>query len=549
MSGGSPIASIPPGVDPSSWLQTQRQLQLAQALQGMAFTPAQNDLQQPAGGGKYYQAARVRPTLALSKLAEAMMARKGFDTALPQMAQQYQQGQQAFAPGGQTVPTGQSVITIGPQGDAAGPVPAPRTPTYTQTPQNPMNPQGLPPNVMMRLYQSDPAKYAAMIAGPESVQLGKLAGIDPQTAANASFTKQNSMDIRSGGMVRLPNGQMIRAPNLPPGYEPEFDAQGNLTGTHPSPGLIAGETQREGAVTAAKEANTPRMIPQGGGVESLGYPPTPPALRQPPTNAPPPGGKYFGSGPPTPPMPQAPPSARAPQPPAPGVQPGIWGSVPKLPIPNTPGSTTDTFHQKLLSDAAAKHEELVNKYGSEADLADARIAFNKEALGVLQGAETGPLSDELTKLRAKAQELGVPASWIPGSDSVGDTQLLKKFALRNPLLNLKPTFGGRPAASEFNVLKEEASPSPTMLKPVFARLVQLDNQQAEYTKQRAQDYGTYIEKGGDPMRYESWYANKKPLASYFAQKATPPAALDRLKQHPETLGDFKSAFGWDPTSQ
>ena len=548
MADPNSIASLPPGVDPSSWLQTQRQFQLAQALQNMALTPAQNDLQQPAGGGKYYQAARVHPTLALSKIAEALMARKGFNTALPQMAQQYNQGMQAFAPGGQTVPTGQSVVTAGPQGNEAGPVPAPRTPTYTQTPPNPMNPQGLPPNVMMRLYQSDPAKYAAMVAGPEGVQTGRLAGMDTPTAAGAIFNKQNAMELRSGGMIRLPNGQMIRAPNLPPGYEPEFDAQGNLVGTHPSPGLIAGETQREGAVTAAKEANTPRMIPQGGGVESLGYPPTPPALRPPGGIGQRPQNQYFGAGPPAPPMPQPPPSVRGPQPQA-GQGQGMWASVPKLPIPSTPGSTTDTFHQKLLTDAAAKHEELVNKYGSEADLADARIAFNKEALSVLQGAETGPLSDELTKLRAKAQELGVPASWIPGNDSVGDTQLLKKFALRNPLLNLKPTFGGRPAASEFNVLKEEASPSPTMLKPVFARLVQLDNQQAEYTKQRAEDYGTYISKGGDPMRYESWYANRKPLASYFAQKNTPAAALERLKQHPETLSDFKSAFGWDPSAQ
>lgn len=538
MADPNSIASIPPGVDPSAWLKTQRQMALAQALQGMAMTPAQNDLQQPAGGGKYYQAARVRPMLALSKLAEALMARKGFDAALPQMAQQYQQGMQAFAPGGETVPTGQSVVTSGPQGAPEGPVPAPRTPTYTQTPPNPMNPQGLPPNVMMRLYQADPAKYAAMVAGPEGVQTGRLAGMDTPTAASAIFNKQNAMELRSGGMIRLPNGQMIRAPNLPPGYEPEFDAQGNLVGTHPSPGLIPGEAQREAAVTAAKEQNTPRMIPQGGGVETLGYPPTPPALRQSPTGQAP---KYFGPAPQAPPMPQPPPSARG------APESGIWGNVPKLPIPNTPGSTSDTFHQKLLSDAAAKHEELVNKYGSEADLADARIAFNKEALSVLQGAETGPLSDELTRLRAKAQELGVPASWIPGSDSIGDTQLLKKFALRNPLLNLKPTFGGRPAASEFNVLKEEASPSPTMLKPVFARLVQLDNQQAEYTKQRAEDYGTYISKGGDPMRYESWYASRKPLAGYFAQKSTPAAALERVRKNPALLGDFKEKYGWDPT--
>jgi hypothetical protein len=552
MADPNSIASIPPGVDPSQWLQTQRQLQLSQALQSMAMTPAQNDLQQPAGGGKYYIAARVRPTLALSKLAEALMARKGFDTALPQMAQQYQQGMQAFAPGGQTVPTGQSVITSGPQGDPQGPVPAPRTPTYQQTPQNPMNPQGLPANVMLRAYQQDPTKYASMIAGPEGVQTGKLAGMDPQSAAQAVFNKQNSMDIRSGGMVRLPNGQMIRAPNLPPGYEPEFDAQGNLTGTHPSPGLIAGETQREGAVTAAKEANTPRMIPQGGGVETLGYPPTPPALRQPPTNTlgQTPQTKYFGAGPQAPPMPQPPPSARGPQsPPMQGQDQGpSWlQGVPKLAIPTTPGSTTDTFHQKLLTDAAARHSELTEKFGNEADLADQKLQYNAQAMKYLAGAETGPSSNWLTEHRANLQEWGVPDSLIPGIGKTTDTMELNKNLKQSALQGARSIFGSRMTQMEVKLQHDELSPSTSMTKDAIGSLVQQDNIKANYAKQRANDYGQYVQTGGDPMQFERYYASKRPLTRYAAQYTTPPAAIDRVTKNPALLGDFKERYGWDPT--
>jgi hypothetical protein len=517
MADPNSLAGFPPGVDPTEWLQTQRQMALAQQLQSMAMSPAQADLQQPAGGGKYYQAARVRPITALSKLAEALMARRGMDQALPKMANQYSQAVGAFAPGGQIVPTGQSAVTSGPQGAPEGPVPAPRTPTYIQTPSNPLNPGGLPATAAMRLYQN-PEAYSKYLLGPEPVQLGRIAGLDPQSAAGAAFNKQNAMELRSGGMIRLPNGQILRAPNLPPGYEPEFDGQGNLIGTHPAPGLIQGEAQREGAVTGAKEANIPREVDMGGGVKALRYPGDipavgqPPALRAPPSNAP--GApQYFKSPPPSGSMPSAPPAgSTAPQ--------ADWlKNAPKINIPNTPGQSTDAYHQKILDKAAEKHIELADKYGSEADLADQRIAFNKEALKVLQGAETGPLSDQITHLSAKAQELGIQLPWLPDQKTVENTQELKKFLLRNPLLSLKPTFGGRPAASEFQVLANEASPSPAMLKSTIQRLVELDTQQAGYVKQRATDYGLYQQHGGDPTRFESYYSNTHPFAKALDSKA------------------------------
>jgi hypothetical protein len=284
--------------------------------------------------------------------------------------------------------------------------------------------------------------------------------------------------------------------------------------------LIAGEAERKGAETAAEVANKPMEVPMGGGKEQLMYPGqvpglgAPPALRQPGMVPP----NYFPK--------QLPPAGGV-GPPAPPPQ-GPWANVPKLNIPNTPGRTSDAYTEKILGKAADKHIELADKYGQESDLADQRIAFNKEALKVLQGADTGPLSDEMTKLRAKAMELGVPASWIPKSETVENTQELKKFLLRNPLLSLKPTFGGRPAASEFAVLKEEASPSPTMLKSTIEKLIQLDSTQAQYVKQRALDYGRYHEMGGDPTRFESWYSNTTPFAKSLSnyEKAAQPTLED-----------------------
>ena len=567
MADPSTLSSIPPGVDPSDWIKTQRQLSLAQALQGMSLSPVQNDLQQPQGGGKYYQAARVGKVAALSKLADALMANKGFTGqvlpgvgdpgsggALGAMGRQYSQAQQAFQPGGQIQPTGQTAITAGPQGDAAGPVPAPRTPVFQQTPQNPRNPQGLPPDVMLRLYQSDPAKYAAMVAGPENVQTGQFAGMNRQDAAQAVFNKQNAIDLRSGGMVRLPNGQMIRAPNLPPGYEPEFDAQGNLSGTHPSPGLIAGETAREGAVTAAKEQNTPRMIPQGAGVEKLGYPPTPPALQQPQGVGQTPQNKYFGAGPQTPPMPQAPPSARTPTPQGPMKNPqtgqydnNLWPGIPKMAIPSSPGSTSDAYSEGILGASVKKHQELVDEYGKGSAQAVLSNNYLDQALKHLPAAETGPMSEWLTENRGKLIEtMPSLAPILGGTGSVTPTLELNKALVNSGLQGAKANFG-RLTQSEVMLQKDEMSPSAKMTHDAIASLIHQQQIKNGYAIQQDKDYSEWHSQGGDPNKFESQYDVRRPMTRFAAQYDTPPAALERLKQQPNLLPAFVKKYNWDPS--
>lgn len=555
MADASTFSSIPPGVDPTHWIQTQRQMMLAQALQGMALTPAQNDLQQPQGGGKYYQAARVRPTLALSKLAEALMAKKGFDSALPQMAQQYGQAMNAFAPGGQQVP-GQPLQSAAPPQDpnAQSVQPAmarPNGQSFDQTvqrsqpsvtPTNPYNPQGLPPAVMMRLYQSDPGAFAKMVAGPESVQLGKMAGYTGPQAATAAFNKSQSLDARPGGAIYLPDGRIIRNPTLPSGMEPTtYDAQGNPQGAQNIPGVVPAMAAQQGTETAAREANTPRMIPQGGGVEKLGYPPTPPALQPPGGIGQQPTNKYFGA-PPQAPMPQPPPSAKAVTPQDPWLQ-----NIPKLAVPSTPGSTTDTFHQTLLKEAATRHGELTQKFGNEADLADQKLQYNAQAMKYLAGAETGPSSNWLTEHRTNLQEWGVPAALIPGSGTVTPTLELNKNLKQSALQGARSIFGSRMTQMEVKLQHDELSPSTSMTKDAIASLLQQDSIKANYAKQRANDYNSYVTAGGNPMEFERYYASKRPLTRFASQYTTPPSAIDRVQKNPALLSDFKDKYGWDPT--
>ena len=518
----------PPGVDISDWIDAQRQQQVSDVLTQAAFSSPIP--QQPSGGGKYYVQARTSPLSIGAKMAEALMARKAFNKSATLNAQNYAKALSAFS--GPTTEQAQVAPASSREEQTVQPASGLTPPVTRQG--GPLGIPGIDPRTAMNLYMSKPEEYAKLKLGPDQVRLGTIAGMTPQGAAGAAFTKQNALEARPGGATYLPNGQVIRNPTLATGEVPIFDQQGNIVGTRLLPGHLADQAALAGAETGAKEANTPMRVPMGGGREGFMYPGqvpglgAPPALRQPPSNsagAP----QYFGP-PPTPKSPIVPPAA-TPKP----QQPDWLANAPKLTIPNTPGQSTDSYHQKILDKAADKHIELADKYGSEADLADARTAFNNEALKVLKGADTGPLSDELTKLRARALELGIPAKWIPGADTVGDTQKLKKFLLRNPLLSLKPTFGGRPAASEFQVLKEEASPSPTMLKSTIAKLVEMDTEQANYVKRRAHDYGDYHEAGGDPTRFESYYANThsfaKALDNYSkASTATPEEIAAEMKR-------------------
>jgi hypothetical protein len=565
----SGMAQIPPGVDPADWLKVQRQMQLAQGLQGFALSPAQNDLQQPAGGGKYYRAARVSPVQALSKLAAAMMANKGFQTTMPQMAQQYGQAAQAFAPGGQT--------TQGPSLQAAPPPTDPNTQSvqpalqrnpgqsFAQTvqgaqpqtsPQNPLNPMGLPGSLAFRMYLSDPNKYGELLAGtPEYRTALAAAGGDPQRAMmmlQQESAKKGAIDVRSGGMTMIPDGKggyvRMRAPNLPPGYEPDFDAQGNLVGTHPAAGLQQGEASIAGATTAAKEANTPRMIPQGGGVEQLGYPPTPPALR-PPGQA---GGNYFKPQPP-PALPSASASSAPVQRGFPTKTPGavtfdhnLWPNPPQMNIPSTPGQTTNAYQQKIIDKSAEKHEELVNKYGEASALAVQSNGFYDQALKNLPAAETGPMSHWLTENRGKLVEMAPSlAPLLGGAGTVTPTLELNKALVNAGLQGAKANFG-RITQGEVMMQKDEMSPSAKMTHDAIASLIHQQQIKNAYAIQQAKDYSEYHQANGDPLQFEAQYGVRRSIGRFSAQYDTPQAAIERLKQNPQFLSDFQARYGWNP---
>lgn len=575
--------NVPPGVPPedyASFINTQRQQMLAQALMQQAFTPP--SVQDPQAVKGLYVQPRIGAIQGLSKIAEALMGKSATNKAIQSQAQLQQQLNRAYAPGGQQTDPGTPLQAAPPGsgsnaiGDDQGVQPlvqrAPGAslaqtvqqtqPTYS--PVNPRNPMGLPADVVRQLAMSNPAAYATMLQGPESVQLGRLAGFTPQQSAGAQFAKNTAIDVRPGSTVIDPvTGRHMVGADPSKGEYYVTDDQGRVTAM-PITNDATLQAWRQGLSTAATQANTPREIPMGGGVTRLGYPPTPPALQgaQPPPGAQPAPAGAQAAAPPAaappaaaaaPPQPAAiprPAAAPPPQgPPSPATADArLWNSVPKLQVPSTPGQTSDAYTMANLQAAAAKKAELGTQYGQEARLADQQLQYNARAAQVLPNAEVGPMSEWLTSNRQRLIQAGVPESLIPSSGTITPTLELNKYLKNAALQGARSIYGNRMTQNEVELQTNEMSPSTHMTASAIGSLIQQNNIQSQYQKQRAADFNTYVnQRGGDPQQFETWYDQHRPLTRYASQAQTPPAAVQRLQQNPSLLPDFKAKYGWDPT--
>jgi hypothetical protein len=538
-------SGLPPPIDPAqtpAWLEAQRKQMLASMLMGSL----QQSQQTPAN----WDSMKVVPHRGLMQnlapLVTALMAGKAQKSALDATAAYYNpQPQQPQTPA--QPDSGQTFS--GPTGpiDAPGQQQPPQSRgLLPQAPQNPLIPPGmtLQQAQMLNLQggREELVKAAIARAAPLEIQRQlRAANIDPNSPQGRAMILQTvqkgayipPIEQREGSVERDAHTNAVIGvnPKSPVGGVNFYDAQGNLTGSGMSPGAKEAIATSEGAATAGKVANTYNVVPtKGGGSAVLGGPHT--GLTQPVPQA--------GTGAPVSKnAPSGPPGATAP------AASGPWANVPKLQVPGGTGAP-DTFVQNVLKGAAEKHQELVTKLGSEADLADQKMNYNREALKALPTAEVGPVSHFLTENRAKLMEWGLPSSMIPGSGSVTPTFELNKNLLNSALQGAKQTYGARMTGNEVMLQKNEASPSVATSQAAIRSLISQDNARNAYFKQRAQDYGQYQSAGGDPNRFESWYASKFPLQSFAQKYATPPKAIDQLKAHPEQAPFFKQKFGWLP---
>lgn len=588
------MTGLPAGVPPEvygDYAAAQRQ----QMLAGMLMNSLQQSNQTPPNWDTMKVVPRRGVLTNVAPLVSALLAGKAMKGATQSQASLLGALNQAYAPGGQQTSPGVPLQAAPPQqpdatGDTQGVQPliarlpgasldqtvAATQPTFSQV--NPRNPMGLPADAVRQLAMTNPAEYAKMLQGPESVQLARLGGIDTSAAARGALQKATTIEGRPGSTARDPvTGLTIVNADPAKGEYYVVGANGQVVAL-PITNDATLQAWRAGLTTAATQANTPRNIPMGGGVEKLGYPPTPPALAgagpspgaatgvmpgQPqlgpaggPANAvpTPPVAAMSGAGAAAPPPAGAGPAGPArgappplpPGPPPPGQ--GVWANVPRLQIPYSPGQTSDTFSTENLKSAAAKHADLVNTYGQESKLADQQLQYNAQALKALPSASVGPMSEWLTNNRQRLMQMGVPESMIPQSGSVTPTLELNKYLLNSALQGARQIYGPRMTQNEVKLQTEEMSPSAHMTADAIQSLIGQNNIQANYAKQRSQDYNTYVNRyHGDPMQFEQWYSKNRPLTRFASQSQTPPAALDRLQHNPQFLPDFKARYGWDPT--
>jgi hypothetical protein len=540
----------PPYLDPSqypAYLEMQRKQMLAQQL----MQSAQSANQTPGD----WDSMKVVPRRGmLSNISGALgsylagKAMKGSQAAQSKYFQGlYGGGEPTAQTPGQALPSSPGAFDT-----SSGPGLLPPV-----QPQNPLLPPGVSRGTAQQaLGMAGPEEYAKgvvlpnLMGTPEWQNALRVSNGDPEKARSIlrmANAKARSIDIRPAGTAGHYDDTGKFVPDFTAPTANGVQTQWGPNGPSQSvvPGAVPAITATTGAETAAKVANTPQTFPTAGGGSTVGYPGD--VLGAPPAQRPQPGAP---PGPPGSP-PQAPPSGMQPkaggyfpQAPKPPTGP-LWDSMPKLPISNAIGAPND-FVKGRLQEAGKKDGELSTQYGKEADLADQKMQYNAESVKALAGAETGPSSEWLTEHRANLMEWGVPASLIPGSGKVTNTMELNKNLKQSALQGARAIFGNRMTQMEVKLQHEELSPSTSMTKDAIASLMQQDNIKQQYAKQRAQDYGTFVQHGGDPLRFESWYSTKRPLTRFAAQATTPQAAVQRLQQKPDLLKDFQAKYGWNP---
>ncbi len=541
---------------------TQRSLQTPQDWDSMRVVPRRSLLSNLASLGSAYAAGKAYP--------EALKAQAQYTTGL--FNDPVPQGGSQAAPQPPAEPPGIPPENIRAPGYLPPAPPETQAPTPPQGPslQNSMVPPGMSRGMAARLWMTlGPQGYAekvmvpSQMGTPEWQTLMKATGGNADRAAQLILMKsQKEGYIAPVGGARpgtiafdpITHQPLFAQPDVGHNVNLSVGPQGQVT-AGAIPGNAGAQAQLAGAETGAKEANTVGTLPTAGGGSRpgwlgslLGPPPsqqTPPAMGLPgqPTVSP-----LHAEMPPQaaqPPSP-APPKPYFQTPQQPTAQTGNpWSGIPKLPVSSSLGAP-DLLTKGVLESAGKKHAELSDEYGSQADLADQKLQYNNEARKALASAEVGPSSEWLTENRARLKEWGVPEGLIPGEGTVTPTMELNKNLLNSALQGARAIYGNRMTQNEVVLQTEKMSPSAAMTRDAINSLMQQDDIKQMYAKQRAEDYAKYFQQGGNPQRFESWYAKHYPLTRFASQQTTPPAAMDRLKQHPELAKDFKEKFGWLP---
>lgn len=351
-------------------------------------------------------------------------------------------------------------------------------------------------------------------------QTGKLLA---ESQAGLFKQQQAPINVRQGGTVYMPGrGPIFSAPQN--GIQTNYGPNG--PNAAPVPGYIPAMQGITGAQEAAKLPYETVPVMQASGATVQLPKAQIPGIGQPPGAMPPAGA----------PMP-APPSGAMPNSALPtdasGALTGIpdnevqkaqaagvtvksdpWATMPKMAQPQGMGQST--FQRSIAEGAGKAASDLSKKYGDAANTANQRMATNNQALEMVDRADTGPLAAKIGDVKNwLTSRFGVPESDFENTPSA--TQALQKDLVNAATQRAKQQFGSRITQSEVMLMLTRGAPNVDMTKAAIKYLVGTDNAQAQYSIKQANDLGEYLNRGGDPMRFEGWYSQAFPQTNAVAQ--------------------------------
>lgn len=404
--------------------------------------------------------------------------------------------------------------------------PMPQIPQGPQmsTPQNPrfdVPPPQSSPQQPMASASPNPEDHFGEPAGGMTMQ--QWAVIDPSGKSYAAALQKEYAPIST--RYGIFQKQKAGVYNPVGGALPQ-NAMPYLNGPNgPSVGPLPGQLETQAAQTyAGASGKFPfTNVRTGSGAEMPAYlagltpPPNPfsPGSPQPQAQRPP----VIGAPP-------------APQSPRPAASNDPYTGIPTIPQPGGVGQSTQAEQMsKLYADAnAAKAKEL-------SDLANSgnkRLAMNEQARETVDKADTGIGAALKTVVKnALVSNLGVSENLFDNTPT--NNNILDKTLTGLAIERLKTGFGSRPAQSEFQALLNRGAPAQEMMKGAIKYLLATDDAMAQYDINKANYFGGYYTRNGDPMRFEGEYAKRFPLTPVIqaahpqtpAQAPAPTAARAR----------------------
>lgn len=176
------------------------------------------------------------------------------------------------------------------------------------------------------------------------------------------------------------------------------------------------------------------------------------------------------------------------------------------------GVGQSTYNEGLSKAQAEMTAKLSEKFGEEATANGQRIALNNQALELVDKADTGPGAASIGDVKnILVSRFGIPESSFENTPSA--TTALQKDLLNAATQRAKQQFGSRMTQSEVMLMLKRGAPNVDMPKAAMKYLLESDNATMKYGIQRSQDLGRYISAGGDPHKFESWYASNFPMTN------------------------------------